>query len=187
MERNKKILIGAFVLILLALLLWWFLRPKQTSTQATPEINRTLTPVPLPTVEADQPVAVPEAAPVIESRNARRFAMQFAERYGSYSTEANYQNLIDLYPVMDTAMKAASEAIVAKGLPQGEFYGVTTKAIAPTTENEATNTTTILISTQRKETKGTNPARIFNQDIRITLIKEGSLWLVSKAEWLPEK
>lgn len=117
------------------------------------------------------------------------FALPFAERFGSYSNQSNFENLSDLMPFMSESMRSwAKEKInSAKNTPTPTLYkGTTTKAISHTvlgldTERE---TAEIRVTTQRKELVGTSANfKVYNQDLLLNFVKEDGTWLVNSAVW----
>ena len=66
------------------------------------------------------------------------------------------------------------------------YYGVTAKAVAHTVEafDNEKGTAKILVQMQRREMLGaTNNASSFQQDIKISFVKEGGAWKVDEAYW----
>lgn len=179
---RKPILITVLVLFILivAVLLALFFRPKAA-------------PTPAPQEQATQPITAPE--PTLSERQeqesrASSATLQaqgklFAERYGSFSTEADYQNLKDLMPVM-TASFAAQTATNIKNMPAAaEYYGVTTRVVSVKTDklDEAGGIATLTIGTQRQETKGDAADTVKYQNLVLTFQKVGTEWKVSSAVW----
>lgn len=187
MERKRQFVLGGVVLLvflLLLLLLLLFGKPKrevQTITNTVPNADLVLIP---PTADATGGVNLaPEVA--FDVRNVRRFAMQFAERFGSFSSEASYQNLRDLQPVLTPRMQEYVQSIIAGSGVGGEFYGVTTRALSAAIEEKTDTAATVLVGAQREEVKAGTP-RVFTQSLRVTFEKSGDGWKVDSAEWIPE-
>ncbi len=181
-RARKPILIVLLVLFifLLAVLLALFLKPKAV-------------PQPAPQEQATQPDAVPE--PTLSQRQEQESrassatlqaqAKLFAERYGSFSTEAQYQNLKDLMPVMTDAFAAQTAASIKNMPPATAYYGVTTRVVAVKTDalDEAGGSASMTIGTQRQETKGTDAPTVKYQNLALTFKKVGTEWKVSSAVW----
>lgn len=117
------------------------------------------------------------------------FALPFAERFGSYSNQASYENLSDLLGFMTESMQVwAREKIAsAKEEPLPTIYkGVTTKALSNTVVSidEKKGKAEIRVTTQRKELIGSSTNfKVYNQDLVLSFIKEDSVWLVDSAVW----
>jgi len=114
----------------------------------------------------------------------------FVERYGSYSNEANYQNVTDVLPLMSKSFAAQTRSELAgKTAPQG-FFGVTTRVIAVDviSQDEASGTAEVLVSTQRVEEQGSaqNTFTLY-QDMKLLLVKESGEWKIDSALWQPKK
>ncbi len=119
-----------------------------------------------------------------------KMAASFSERYGSYSNQSDYENLEDLLPFMSSSLKLKTENFIrekrASGGDAAIYYGITTKAL----KSEATEflpetgTAKFKISTQRQETVGASVnARVFYQEVEMTLIKESGIWKVNEVAW----
>lgn len=194
MERRTKIIIGVaigiLVLIIIAVLVWLFMRNNEPAPQIVPPTNESnVIPPVLPTSSAGEP---DEIMP-IEEQNLRSeltaIARTFAERFGSYSSEGNFSNLIALQDIMTVKMKAFSQSYIADA--QGSsasdvFYGVTTRAISAAVDevDEAAGLAAVTVSTQRIESRGTteNP-RVYYQSLVLGLALVDGQWKVDTATW----
>jgi len=134
----------------------------------------------------------PVVKEVINEESLMRMAMLFAERFGSYSSHSNYENIDDLKIFMSQKMQVWADDYIktlrAKQTSLDNFYGITTKALTKkiNTYNDETGKGEVFVSTKRKEMnedKETN----FYQDIIISFIKEGGVWKVDNAEWQKKK
>ncbi len=152
------------------------------------QLNTTTAP---PSAEAEKPIA---AAPITDGSEKTRgdlisLALPFAERFGSYSNQANYANLEDLLPFMTETMQTwAKEKIAAA--ESGEiptlYKGVTTRALSQLviSLDEKNGSAQVKVSTQRKELIGTSTNfKVYNQDLLITFAKDDTAWLVDSAVW----
>lgn len=179
---RKPILITVLILFILlaAVLLALFLRQKASSTPAPQEQAVQPAQPPEPTLSERQ-----EQESRASSATLQAQAKLFAERYGSFSTEANYQNLKDLMPVMTDAFAAQTAANI-KNMPVAtEYYGVTTRVVAVKTDalDEAAGTATLTLGTQRQETKGTAAATVKYQNLVLMFKQVGTEWKISSAVW----
>ena len=173
--RQKLFILLAVLVLLLALVIRLVTRPHAVSVIPSPKVN-------IPVVEAPSPVTPAPEKP-IEVRNATRFAMQFAERYGSFSNEANYQNLKDLRSVTTLRMQGALAEQMNTPIDHTAFYGITSRSVSAKVALTNETTAVALISVSRTETKG-KTKRTFPQNLRLMLLKDHSLWKVDSAEWL---
>lgn len=121
----------------------------------------------------------------------RRMASSFAERFGSYSNQSNFANILDLKIFMTRKMKDWADSYVAenRAVPQGAdiYFGITTSAIAEEIEqyDDDLGFATILVFTRRQEARVSrnNVSDIYDQRIEIALKKENGAWKVDHAFW----
>jgi hypothetical protein len=127
----------------------------------------------------------------ITADDLKRMAASFAERFGSYSNQANYGNIKDLKIFMSSSMKEWADDYIqkeiAKNADKSIYYGTTTKAAG--TEvisfNETAGVAEILVNTQRRTASGVmNNAETSQQDILIKYVKEKGAWKVNSAKWV---
>lgn len=142
-----------------------------------------------PVRKAPLPAQPSSDASPAERADLISFALPFAERFGSYSNQGNYENLSDLLGFMSASMRQwASERISsAKEQPTPTLYkGVTTKALSNTVlfiDNKK-GRAEIRVATQRKELIGSaTNFKVYNQDLVLSFVKEDSVWLVDSAVW----
>jgi hypothetical protein len=197
MSRRTKILIVVIlILIVLALLYWLFLRPRYLPplTTPSPAANVNAAPEPplaLPAVNA--PLAeVPKVSDEEKLRSdLSRLSAAFAERFGSYSNQGNFENLLDLKPLMTKKMQDGTDDFIAASREaRGDtsvYFGVTTKAISTNIAllDEEGGQTTIVVRTQKREASGsmTENVRIYYQDLELVFLKLGEEWKVDEATW----
>lgn len=190
MTRRKKILILAVLLVLallIALLFLWRARPQPTAIVQTPPPT-TQQPVeqPTPAVPTPAPVAGETPQERVATSSIQSLAKTFAERYGSFSTEAEFANLYDVLPLMTSSFAAQTQASIASAPTPPEYYGVTTRVISLTVEqmDEEAGVARMRLSTQREEAKGSPQ----NVSVRYqTLVLEFEFvqgaWKISSATW----
>lgn len=111
-------------------------------------------------------------------------AINFAERFGSYSVAADFSNFEELKPF--------STATVAQWLDQykmqltakqtADFVGITTKAVSTKIISSSETVASVLVSTQRSETYTSGPKTTY-KDMLVKLIWQNNQWLVDGAYW----
>jgi hypothetical protein len=182
MKRWIRIVIIAIILLILAMLPWLFFdNPQQLVDKVAPKKTDGT---------GTAPVAVPVATKDLTVKPAEQFnfgqiAMQFAERFGSYSSETDHTNLKDLMPQATTEFQTTLGTIMKTPVTTGgEFYGVTTRSLFGKTDNKGETGASVIVTTQREETKGA-AKRVYNQNIRIVLRKVNTDWLIHMADWQP--
>ncbi len=138
----------------------------------------------LPSDSIDEPIVIPDG-PVEVS--PLPIARTFVERFGSYSTESDYQNVEDVIVLatLDFQDDLERMAIAARQSDNGLYYGVSTSILTVSIESETEASASIRFTTRREEATG-SPGNMSsrNQDIIISLEKVGDGWLVAGFEWL---
>lgn len=185
MSKKLIIFVVAFALALIAFVVWWFTQaPPTTTPQPTnEEINTDVTPTELqPWQTPTQPTPLtPEKKAETDAKNT---ALRFVEIYGSYSTDAPYQNLMAADYMFSDSFKQVISGQKTTTEPGGGFYSVTTRALSAQVESQSDSQARILVSTQREELfNSIGETQLRYQDIRVTLVKSGSNWLINGAEW----
>ncbi len=180
MERKKlyELLFALGIIALLIVGLVLYLQNRKAPIFGNPD--RTIIESPLPenfdpSVVFGAPVATPE--PV---------ARTFVERYGSFSSEAGYENIDDILALATADFRAELERIASEARAEGggEYYGISTRVISVSTLEETAEAATLEVQTQRTETIGapTNTTTRY-QKIRLNLVKVDGAWLISKFQW----
>jgi len=203
-KRTKRIIgvIIAVIILLLLLLLLWLLsqRPdiapinvgnQPTNTnQPLGSLNTTTGGTTRPSggdTEPEEPE--PEPEPVDQRASLRSLAAAFAERYGSYSNQGDFENLEELQALMTDALAAQTDSFIAGARAEGsgtaEYVGVTTRAVNTTISgyNEDQGLGTVTVKTQREEITSQG-SRIYYQDLVLDFVREGELWKVKTAQWV---
>ena len=117
-------------------------------------------------------------------------ARNFAERFGSYSSDSNFENITKLEIYMSASLKKWAENYVAdqqaKTSVDDPYYGVTTRALSLTTDliDEKGGKAEFTVSTQRNQTKLNEESEIIYQNIKLKFILENDEWKVNEANWL---
>ncbi|MBN2884686.1 hypothetical protein JXE04_02050 [Patescibacteria group bacterium] len=131
-----------------------------------------------------------EEAHTTNANDITKLASAFAERLGSYSNQSNYSNFEDLNIFMTDSMRDWAKTYVEKMRQEnpysGSYYGVTTKAVS-TEVNEFDDdlgSAEVIIGTQRKEINFNGSENNYQQNLRLTFVKQSDQWLVDGAYWL---
>ena len=184
MSRRNKILIiaGIVVIILIILLLLFFRSRSPGSTNGTNQPQITI-PASQNVPPEQQQAAV---AQHVQNAGVETVAKLFVERYGSYSTEAQFQNIRDVMPLATATYAAELQAQIDHAPTPTDFYGVTTVVLSVNVDqmDDAAGSAHAVVSTQRTESKGSPQDRhVFYQTIELTFAKEGGQWKVADATW----
>lgn len=117
-------------------------------------------------------------------------AASFAERFGSFSNQADFGNIRDLKILMSQKMVDWADTFIQSEISKKNsssiYYGVTTKAVFENVKefNANQGTASVLVSTQRKESTGTtNNSTRFAQDILLNFVRKNGAWKVDSAYW----
>ena len=189
-DNNRTIYITAavvIVVILIALVIWYqFFRDDAAvvNLNTTTTTNDATIAVVNATVNATPTVsdADPEAAS--EALQLERLAKLFTERFGSYSTDAQYQNILDLRPYMTNKMQVWAEDYVNVQLARGDKATLNriVTIVASTQEQSIADTqASMRLTTQRVESGVTEES--YYQEIELDFIKVDEGWLVDSATW----
>lgn len=183
-QKRKKIIIAIIILVILGLLFWlWrnlnvFIPANNNNTNEPPKFVA-------PSSPSDFD---PNLAPVLSSDEllAVNLAKNYAERFGTWSTDQPGVNLKEL-EVLSTRSMNNYLASIQIDYQATSYNGITTKSIAGQLESFATDSATVLVKTQRIETKADLSQDIYYQDIKLDLVKSNDKWLVDAAWWQDKK
>lgn len=196
MNRQKKtILIAAIIITILAIaIIAYFLFIKQTQDTDTqviaPSEEGSQSEITESQVIESEPQVEPATPEEIEFGQVKNLAASFAERFGSYSNQADFQNLIELESLMTQEMKIRTDSFISQSRqdnPTSEnYYAQTAKALSTKEMAYDANfgRAEFLVQCQRQEIiNSPDNIRTYYQDIKITLLKVSEAWKVDSAEW----
>lgn len=129
-----------------------------------------------------------------EQEDLMRMAASFTERFGSYSNQSNFSNIVDLKIFMSQRMKNWADAFIrTQRQKEGSsdiYFGIITRSIAQEVKDidDYLGTAAILVKTRRREASGStnNVSNEFDQNIIINFTKERGAWKVDTANWQEE-
>lgn len=183
-KRTKLFILAiiALIILIIILLLINFNKPGDDNQAQPPDTNQANEP-PLPGIKIPEVIEPAPAEP--QEQNPAVMAADFAERYGSYSNQGEYQNLHDLFSQMTAVMKRRTESLIASNpLEAGDYEGIITKVIRTEVLSKTDSEARVLVDTQRTETTAENPqARVFYQSAELTLVRDDLKWLVDSLTW----
>jgi hypothetical protein len=195
-KRNKIILIVVGLLLIgVVLFLAIWTRPSGTVTGPSNEQRGAAQNVGAETeapaaqqIETRQP-----SAEEIARAQLTTLSQSFAERFGTYSNDGNFQNVIDLYPQMTSSMADWAKNYVIKMRSEAStegYEGATTRAISTgvTSLDLSAGKAETLVKTQRVTAKAAAGGKIESetlyQDLRLELVKIGADWKIDGAYWV---
>ena len=189
-RRNQIIIIAIAVLVLIAVfLVFWLISeenvPPINSNQNSAPTNQRISSLNAANLNIN--IAPPQVTKQPNTQSVlTALAQVFAEKYGSFSSEGNFENLKDLKFIATARLAASFDSYMPSNpLPQNDFYGVTTKAINTEiiTMNSEETEAQVMVGTQRSETKGAGNPRVYYQNIILKVLKIDNYWKVDQADW----
>lgn len=189
-RKMRLTVIGLIVFILLLLLLWllWFLLREKTLKEVMPvETEPAIEEITTEQQTMKEQQLKEEQDTRNQSADAITVAKMFVERYGSYSNEANFQNLKDVLPLMTDFFAQETNTFIANSIAPETYYGVTTTVLIVNVEkmNEEKGAATLLLNTQREIAENSpQNVRVENKEIRLELERVETVWKVDSATWL---
>jgi len=117
----------------------------------------------------------------VEQNAVLQLAKIFIERYNSYSTDSNYQNIVEVQELVTDDLWKSLSAKIGK-TPTGAFVGVTTKVFSSEISDWSAKAATISMSAAINEEKGGNMSDR-QAKVSVSLVKNGNDWLVDKFQW----
>lgn len=113
----------------------------------------------------------------LEKAAVQRVASVFVERYQTYSTDNNYDNIRQVQDlVTDSLWNKLSPRLKVKQVNNG-FVGVTSQAFSTDLKNWASDKATVQVDTRRTLNKD-GKSTVTNQAYTVEMVKTGSDWLV---------
>lgn len=170
---------AVFIIIIFLLLTGRLKKPILTKAPANipGEVTQTSQP------KAPEPLTLEQQS----SFAMNQLAVQFAERFGSYSSQARGSNLQDLMPVMTARMQSWAKAQISNfqaNLATVAYQGITTRAVSFETRSQSPTRADLVVKTQREERKN-GEQKTYSQNLSLVVVKEGDSWKVDEATWLP--
>lgn len=186
MTRKRIIIISVIALVLAGVSIALLLTDKSffSPRSATPDNNQNANTV-LPEVNKGALPIMPLVTLKPAEQNAVTVARNFAERYGSFSTDSQGLNIEEVKLISTAKMQTVLEQDKALLNKSVGFYGVSSKALKTEIKNldEAGGAAEVIVSLQRSERKDGAADFVYNQDLNLSLIKAGENWLVDGAQW----
>lgn len=187
--RRRAILIVGLVLLLIAIIIAVIVFLSRSlaapeEPQAEPFVPAETGEEPVVRETFENPLIASEPE-VQGSTAAQQMAELFAERYGSYSNQGDYQNLRDLLPVMTARYRSSTEAFLAtaESAPGQPYEGVTSVKISTEVRSIDEDSAVIAVTLQQSRVAGAATPTIGYRTLRMELEIVGTDWRVDKAVW----
>lgn len=117
-----------------------------------------------------------------EKNGVVQLAKVFVERYGTYSTDNNFQNIKEVEAFVTQSLWSKISAPMNSKTTNQSFVGMTTKVISMDLTSWADTKATVELKTTRTEEKNGGVTARY-QTITLSIVKQGSVWLVDKLVW----
>ncbi len=180
MERKQKIEIGIALIIILALagLLAWIFYAGDDIDLAPSAGNQ------------DQVIIDGQVVPSLDyslyPQSAQTIARVFAERFGSFSNKADYENVDSVMSIATSALQAKLFEVVegVSNDANDSYYGISTHVLSVNLMSGDEVSEVYEVLTQREESiDSPSNTTIRYQTMTLTLVKEGESWLVDNFVW----
>ncbi|MFZ2681566.1 MAG: hypothetical protein WAZ14_00485 [Patescibacteria group bacterium] len=178
-RKRVEIIVAVVILLVLLLILALVLKKPKDTTETIVEAE--------PVIK-ELPEVQPEDVPAPGAVSAGTVARIFVERFGSYSSESNFENVDDVMLLATPAYQSTLQTLVAgyrRQLDEASGYtGISTIVIGVKTESVTETDATLLITTQRQEAVGSpGNVSVRYQDAEVNLVKSGEDWLINGLTW----
>jgi hypothetical protein len=136
-------------------------------------------------VGAQAPAGLPAktATPLEAEKNSvAQLAKFFVERYGTYSSDNNFQNIKEVEDFVTPALWSKISAQMNVKSSTGSFVGVTTKVISTDLTAWSGTTATVELKMMRNEEKNGVVSTRY-QNATVEMVKTDGVWLADKLVW----
>ncbi len=194
MSLRARIFIIVSILMFLVLGVSIFLvvrnKNKTSAPQTTAPVDNTVVtgngqPGSQTQIGAQAPAGLPAktATPLEAEKNgAVQLAKVFVERYGTYSTDNNFQNIKEVATLVTESLWSKISAPMSFKSTSQSFVGVTTKVISMDLTSWSDTKATVELKTTRTEEKNGAVSTRY-QNATVEMVKIGGVWLVDKLTW----
>lgn len=132
------------------------------------------------TVAPPSGAVIKPTTPLEAEQNAvKQLARIFLERYNTYSTDNDYQNITDVQELVTPEMWAKISARMKTAPTAGSFIGVTTNVISVDLGDWAADKAMVVLKTNSIEEKNSVVSSTY-QTVQVFLVKTDNSWLIEK-------
>ena len=143
--------------------------------------SATIVPSPEAPVTAGLKVKPPTTEEAVKNA-AKQTAKIFVERYGSYSTDNNYQNIREVESLVTEALWTKISGKLNSPIPTGAFNGLTTLILSGEFNSWDGQSAELTLKTRRQENRAGVLSSAY-QDIAVSLVRQGDNWYVNSFQW----
>ncbi|MFH1366957.1 MAG: hypothetical protein ABIH38_03130 [Patescibacteria group bacterium] len=126
------------------------------------------------------------AAVITDEAIIKEICFTFAERYGSYSNNNDFQSFIDLKSGMTASLQNETDQFVAREQVKAvnaPYFAIFTKVVAENITGITPQKANCQVTAQRTERNETAETASYFQNLLLQFKKEGETWLVNQATW----
>lgn len=184
-------IISVVVFLVLAISIFLIVRNKNKTTQITDVStdvnvnNNQNNDLSIGQVATEIPAGVSVKQPSseeVEKNAVEQLSKVFIERYGTYSTDNNGQNIIESQSLVTKSLwSRISTGLNTKNTNQ-TFLGLTTKVMSIDLVSWSADKATVSLKTMRTEDKNGVITNRY-QNVTVEMVKEGGVWLADKLTW----
>lgn len=178
--RTRLLIIIGLIVVVIGGVIALSLKKTPASAPAT-ETSVVDVPVVVPnTVQATEiPSGMKIAQPTTletEQNAVRQLAKTFAERYNSFSTDNNYQNIRDVEELVTSVLWKKISARLDTPQASGAFSSATTEVLSATLADWKTDQATITLKVRKTSVQGSIKTEQY-QTISVVMVKQNGQWL----------
>lgn len=188
MDRRRKIIIISLIVVVLIVLvvLFIFFNPfgKKPAEVITPEEET------LPVVSQTEQLPPPSPERIETEKNyplgLEPLALSYAERFASYSSDANFKNFQDLKPLSTSQMQAFIDNLIATSqIGSSGYEAVAAKALNSQLIYSKDDQAVVVVSLQLTKFSGdkTDSTTDYGK-LELRTVKSGDEWKINEVKWL---
>lgn len=186
MNRRLLIIISLSAVLIAALgIAAWSLWSSRTPDGGAAQPPVTGQPAEPSSPDPIQPVPAGEPAVDTNTLGLQQTAYTFAEGYGSYSTDAPFENLKALDRFYTENFRQQVERTIRSGTGEpSAFYSSSSRALVFEVIQQGEVSAEVWVQVQRQERFARDEApRLSYQKLRLSLVRSGGQWLVDSTRW----
>lgn len=184
------IIVSVVVLLVLAISMFLIVKNKNKTTDTTPPPNtNTSLPGTNGGTQSDVQVLIDKGLPAktptpleVEQNAVEQFAKIFVERYGTYSTDNEFQNIKESQALVTKSLWSRIGAGINTKESSQNFVGLTTKVMSTRLADWGSDQATVELKTMRTEDKSGVVSNRY-QNATVGMVKEGGVWLANTLVW----
>jgi len=186
-EIKRTIVLVLAALAVVALVFGLIFYFKSSPKDVAPEVAVTtevvgeeagILPEPVPIEKLERQQKLPEDS---KEAQLKRFCLDFVARFGTYSTDGESMNLVQLMPLLSGDLKVWAQGRLTPTTAAGAFSGVTTKALSAKILSQSTTDARVVVSTQRTYVDESG-SRVVYEEATLSLVG-GAPWQVGAVSW----